>query len=195
MDWQMIAAPLIRAGLPILGNVFLPGIGGQLGGAIGNAIAGAMGVEPTPEAVKTAIEAEPDLARARLADLESERRADIDRMRIEAENTASARQMQTVAIQAGSPLAWVPVAVTVAIFFYLVGVMVSVSLGVIREDGIGLNSATNFWMAAVGYWLGSSMGSKVKTETIAGIAVQSNAPSPAQLVGRVVNDAIADKRR
>lgn len=55
MDWKDLAGTLARTGAPIIGAALGGPLGGTIGGVIGNIVANALGVDPTPEAVNTAI--------------------------------------------------------------------------------------------------------------------------------------------
>ncbi|UYO50349.1 hypothetical protein KQX64_07180 [Rhodopseudomonas palustris] len=55
MDWSNLAGGLIKAGAPLIGGLLAGPAGSQIGGLVGGALASALGVEPTPEAVNTAI--------------------------------------------------------------------------------------------------------------------------------------------
>ncbi|WP_441252419.1 hypothetical protein AB8A28_14050 [Tardiphaga sp. 71_E8_N1_1] len=55
MDWKDIAGTLARSGAPAIGTILGGPMGGAIGGLVGNTIAAALGVEPTPEAVSTAV--------------------------------------------------------------------------------------------------------------------------------------------
>lgn len=77
MDWKDIAAPVIAAGAPILGQMLgsllpVPG-GGVMGEWAGRRIAEALGVEPSPAAIDAAVKTTPgDVIAARLAGAEAE---------------------------------------------------------------------------------------------------------------------------
>ncbi len=59
MNWQSIGGALIKAGAPIIGNALGGPLGGMIGDALGGVLANALGVEPTPEAVDTALKTTP----------------------------------------------------------------------------------------------------------------------------------------
>lgn len=66
MDWKDLAGTLIKTGAPIIGTALGGPLGGTIGGIAGRVIADALGVDPTPEAVNTAIQTDP-LAASKLA--------------------------------------------------------------------------------------------------------------------------------
>lgn len=73
-----LAPILIRMGAPVIGSLLRDGLGGPAGEASAQAIealAKVFGVEPTPEAVESAIKADPE-AEAKLRAVEAERSAE-----------------------------------------------------------------------------------------------------------------------
>src|ERR1039458_854333 len=59
MDWSKLLGPLTAMGAPVLGKIIgsiipIPG-GALIGEAAGRMLASALGVDPTPEAVNTAL--------------------------------------------------------------------------------------------------------------------------------------------
>lgn len=59
MDWRDLGGALVKAGAPIIGTALGGPLGGLIGQAIGGVVAEALGVEPTPAAVDTALRTTP----------------------------------------------------------------------------------------------------------------------------------------
>lgn len=76
MDWRDLGASLAKAGAPIIGTALGGPLGGMIGSAVGGVVADALGVEPTPAAVDTAIRTTPaPELQAKLSVAESEAQA------------------------------------------------------------------------------------------------------------------------
>lgn len=173
-DWQDVAGQLAQAGLPSLGALVGGMIGGPAGSMIGkaggglaaSAIAAALGVPAEPAPIAQAIAADPSAAQVKLAQIEAQSRdysatlADV----------ASARAMQTVAVQSGSPVQWVPVLFSVLNYLIFGGVVVGVITGHLREDGIIVGFALGAVTSAYSFWLGSSDSSRRSADTVRDIA-------------------------
>jgi len=80
MNWKEIGEQVLGFGLPLLGSV----LGGPAGGAVGTMVASALGVGDEPEAVAKAILADPTGAAAKLEELETRHRHEIERLSLEA---------------------------------------------------------------------------------------------------------------
>lgn len=99
MDWKDLAGSLARAGAPIIGTALGGPLGGMIGGAIGNVVANALGVEPTPEAVGTAINTlPPEALTAKLSAAEAEAQAKWPALAEIAKYEAADRTAQSEAI-------------------------------------------------------------------------------------------------
>lgn len=81
MDWSKIG-DLVGAAAPIIGSA----LGGPVGGAAGALVASVLGVSAEPEAVKRAIEADPE-AMVKLRAAEMDHARELRRMVIEAETS------------------------------------------------------------------------------------------------------------
>lgn len=195
MDWTSLAGTLAQLGLTGLGTAFAGPLGGALGGAIGQEVARALGVPATPAAVRSALEADPDAARARLADLESARLADIRELELRTADTANARAMQIAAVHDNHWSAAGPAVLTAIILVLVVIAVAAVGLGWLREDGIVVGWVLATGTTVVAYWFGSSQGSKRNADVVRGIATAANIPSPAQIAGAAVGVAVGTKRR
>lgn len=98
MDWKDLGQVVGRAA-PMLGTL----LGGPAGAAVGSMIASALGTQPTPDAVESAIAGNPD-ALIKLRQIEANRAIRFQELlteqakteiQAEAADRASARQMQT----------------------------------------------------------------------------------------------------
>ncbi len=61
-DWKVIVGPLAKIGAPVLGGIIGGPGGAAMGKAAGGILAEALGVDPDPQSVADAIEANPDAA-------------------------------------------------------------------------------------------------------------------------------------
>jgi hypothetical protein len=115
--WQSIAGQLAQIGLPALGGLFGGPLGSTLGGFAGKAVAAALGVEPTPQAVASAIQADPSGAAVRLAQIEAETKA----KEAELADIANARAMQVSLAQSQHWTASMPAIVSLLVFASYIG--------------------------------------------------------------------------
>ncbi|MEE7439658.1 hypothetical protein MFUR16E_00575 [Methylobacterium fujisawaense] len=169
MEWQSIAGQLAQIGLPALGGLFGGPLGSTIGGLVGKGVAAALGVEPTPQAVATAIAADPNAAAVKLAQIEAETKnqeaylADI----------ANARAMQLGLVQTHSWVQNMPAVVTLLIFaawiiltgaLYLVQAEIPERVYQLLSQAYG---AANISLGtAIAFWLRSSRSSQVKDTQI-----------------------------
>ncbi|XYD10136.1 hypothetical protein R1A27_06385 [Methylobacterium sp. NMS12] len=72
MEWQSIAGQLAQIGLSALGGPFGGPLGSTIGDLVGKGVPAVLGVEPTPQAVATAIANHPSTAAVNLAQIEAE---------------------------------------------------------------------------------------------------------------------------
>lgn len=176
MDWQSIAAPLIKLGLTGLGTAFGGPLGATIGGALGNVVAGALGVPATPEAVSTALATtDADTIKAKLADLESARQTELVTYQAQLGDVASARAQTIALAHEGSAIAWGAPIVTAAVLGTFALIMFAVAFrGIPPGDNsviIGLVETLKVLsVACVSYWVGSSSGSKRNSDAIRNIA-------------------------
>jgi hypothetical protein len=176
MNWQDIAAPLIKLGLTGLGTAFGGPLGGTIGGALGNAVAGALGVPATPDAVSTALATgDADALKAKLSDLESARQTELAAYQAQLGDVADARKQTVTLAHDGSAIAWGAPIVTAAVLLTFALVMFAVTFrGIPPGDNsviIGLVETLKVLsVACVSYWVGSSSGSKRSSDTIRNIA-------------------------
>ena len=180
MDWGSIGK-LIGVAAPIVGTA----LGGPAGAAVGSMVAGLLGVEDTPDAVASAIKADPNIV-VKLKELEVEahrleleatdkaRLAELEAVRMQLADVTNARNRQVEHERATGKsdinlyvLAWV----VVFGFFVLVGMTMFVKI----EDSTGAvfmlfgTMATGFGMV-LQYFFGSSASSSKKTTDLVNIA-------------------------
>ncbi|KMQ74018.1 3TM-type holin [Marinobacter subterrani] len=94
-SWDDVKGVVAKAA-PLLGSAL-----GPAGGAVGTLIASALGTDDNPEAVATAIQADPD-ALVKLKALEREHERELKRMVIEAETARLAEINQTMRAEASA---------------------------------------------------------------------------------------------
>lgn len=109
MNWQDLGGALAKAGAPIVGRALGGPLGGMIGDAIGGVIADALDVEPTPDAVDSAIKDTPaDTLGAKLSAAQAEAcakspaLAEIAKADAEAQAKALAETHETMRIEAAS---------------------------------------------------------------------------------------------
>lgn len=194
MDWSILAGKMAEIGLPALGGLFGGPMGATLGGVFGKAVAGALGVEPTPQAVKQAVEERPnDAVTLALAQIET----DAKRTEMEYADLANARGQTIALAQAGSNISWGAPVVSVVIAVGFFGVM-SLLFFVQTEMSEKVFALFNILFgvlaaqfAQVGnYWLGSSDGSRRSADRLAQVTNAAMTPSP----GQVAREAVAATR-
>lgn len=217
LDWKSIAgtvAPLA----PKLGAVLGTGLGGPIGGVIGglagNALASIFGVEETPEAVGKAIATDPD-AVTKIQQLEAERGEEIraqaqvqiqrlteetKRFRIEADDTERARRFNLDLAATNSPLSWGSsiLATVFTVAFFVVLAIVLTNSDTIKDNPvllILLGTLTAGMGQILGYFFGSSAGSKNNADRFASLATAvAEKPNPSPAVVDAVKAAAGKKR-
>ena len=181
MDWSALT-PLIANAPPTIGGLLgglIPFPGGAiLGQVAGKVLAEALGVTPTPEAVKNAIETgDQDVVQAKLSEAETRMQTEVEKFKAALEDVQSARAATGALAGLGSRIAWGAPVVSVVV---MVGFMI-LSFIAMKPDLTGVRSDVTLFLlgawsgyagAVVTYWLGSSAGSSDKTATIAAMAVK-----------------------
>lgn len=183
MDWSALT-PLIAGAAPTIGGLLgglIPFPGGAiLGQVAGKVLAEALGVPPTPEAVKEAIETR-DTAevQSRLSEAEVRMRTEVERFKAQLEDVQDARGTTVKLAETGSPIAWGAPVVSVLVvvgFFSCVMMLFVVKMDIPPNVAQLLNvlfgTLVGGFLQVCNYWLGSSAGSKDKTDTIAAMAVK-----------------------
>lgn len=172
MDLATIAGTLARLGAPILGGA----LGGPAGAAVASTIidklAGAFDVPATPDAVGEALARSE--AAAVVKRVEATAGPDImAELNAILADRQSARAATAAHVSAGSSLQWGAPVVSVVV---LLGFALLSYMALYPPEGANTNVVLfllGTWSAmataVVGYWVGSSAGSKAKDETIASL--------------------------
>lgn len=203
MDWKSIAGA-VAPFAPSIGRVLGAGlgpVGAIIGGLAGDAVAAGFGVEATPEAVGKAIAEDPKAAE-KLQRLEAERGQEIlaqaqvkieelkqgtEQFRIGADDTERARQFNLALAGTHSPLSWGSsiLATVFTVAFFVILAVVLVQSNTIKDNPvllILLGTLTAGMGQILGYFFGSSQGSKNNADRFASLAtavVEKPNPSPA----------------
>jgi hypothetical protein len=189
MDWSALT-PLLANAAPTIGGILgglIPFPGGAILGTVaGKVLAEALGVPPTPEAVKTAIvTGDPERVNAALADAEAKMNAEVERHKADLADVADARATNLALVKSDSSIAYAPAivsAIVLAGFGILSFIAMKPDLTGVRTDVtlFLLGAWSGYAGAVVTYWLGSSAGSTDKSAQIERmVAAASKAPPPA----------------
>lgn len=179
MDWSALT-PLIANAAPTIGGLLgglIPFPGGAiLGQVAGKVLAEALGVPPTPEAVKEAIETgDQAVVQAKLSEAETRMQTEVEKFKAALEDVQNARAATAALAGLGSKIAWGAPVVSVVV---MVGFMI-LSFIAMKPDLTGVRSDVTLFLlgawsgyagAVVTYWLGSSAGSNDKNAQIAALA-------------------------
>ena len=189
MKWTDVLGPLAQTFAPVLGGLIAGPAGAAVGRVLGGAIASGLGVEPTPEAVSQAIQADQgkaaDIMRGLgldpglVATLGGVEAVQLAQERIAAEDRASARSQTVELAKASSPIAWgAPLvsAVVTAGFLLLAVLMVFRAVPDTQAFNLIIGAMIAAFTQVVAYWLGSSAGSKAKDQTIRELSADAPAP-------------------
>ncbi len=217
MDWKSIVgavAPLA----PTLGRVLGAGagpVGAIIGGLAGDALAAAFNVEATPEAVGKAIASDPDAAE-KIRDLEEARGQEIlaqaqvkieelkqasAQFQTEADDTERARRFTVDLAGVSSPLSWGSsiLAKVFTVAFFVVLAIVLVQSNTIKDNPvllILLGTLTAGMGQILGYFFGSSAGSKNSADRFASLAQQIvEKPNPSPAVVNAITKAATGKKK
>lgn len=165
MEWASLGGQLAQIGLPALGTLLGGPLGGTVGAVVGKGIAAALGVAPTPEAVSTAVAADPSGSAVKLAEIEAETK----RQDAYLADMANARAMQLGLVQTHSWVSNMPAIVTLLIFsawivltvaLYFVQAEIPERVYQLLSQAYG---ASNLALGtAIAFWLGSSRSSQQK---------------------------------
>ncbi len=179
MDWSALL-PIIGQAAPTIGSLLgglIPFPGGAILGQVAGKLVGeALGVAPTPEAVSAAIATQdPATVTAKLSEAEAKMNAEVEKFRIQLADVADARATTVQYVQAGSPLSWGAVIVSIVVMAGFIGI----SFLAMKPDLAGVDkSVTLFLLGAwsgyaggvITFWIGSSAGSADKSAQIAAMA-------------------------
>ncbi len=215
MDWKSIAgtvAPLAPTIGKVLGAGFGP-VGSIVGGLAGDALAAAFGVEATPEAVGKAIAEDPNAA-AKIQQVETERGQEIlaqaqvkieelrqqsEQFQTAADDTERARQFNLSLAGVNSPLSWGSsiLATVFTVAFFVILAVVLVQSNTIKDNPvllILLGTLTAGMGQILGYFFGSSQGSKNSSDRFASLAQQIvEKPNPSPAVVKAITSAAKKK--
>ena len=186
IKWTDVLGPLANTFAPVLGGLIAGPAGAAVGRVLGSAIAAKLGVEPTPQAVSEAIQANQgeaaDIVRqlgldpALVATLGGVEAVELARDRIAADDRVSAREQTINLAKASSPIAWgAPVVsgvVTVG-FLLLAVLMVFKAVPDTQAFNLIIGAMIAAFTQVVSYWLGSSVGSRAKDQTIRELSAES----------------------
>ena len=168
-DWTSIASQLAQFGAPVLGGILGGPAGGAVGTLVGTALGAALGAPATPEAISTAIAANPAGASAKIAAVEAAHAGAMSDLEAQLADVANAREQTISLAREGSQIAWgAPVVSTIITMGFLAITSYAVVHGV--ADNPVTQMLVGTFAAAFGtvaqYWLGSSAGSHAKDSTI-----------------------------
>lgn len=178
MDWSALT-PLIAGAAPTIGGLLgglIPFPGGAiLGQVAGKVLAEALGVPPTPEAVKEAIETrDSGVVQAQLSEAEVMMKAEVEKFKAQLEDVQNARSTMLGLANADSNIAWGAPVVSVVV---VVGFTI-ISFIAMKPNLVGVDQTVTMYLLAAwqglatmaaGYWLGSSAGSNDKNAQIAAL--------------------------
>lgn len=172
MDWKTVGQIVAKAA-PILGTA-LGGPIGAVAGVAGSLVASYLGVEAEPEAVANAIKDPETLLK--LKALENEYREQVlewqqAQLQAELENVKSARSREIELAKVGHKAAWATTVVAVVVsigFFIMLGLILMPPKDVVMGQAatLLLGSLSTGFISVVNYYLGSSLGSKQKTDML-----------------------------
>ena len=174
--------PLALSLVPDLVKAVAGDTAGKVAQAAASAVAAVTGTDDPSEAQRR-VEQDPALAaqvRIRLAEIaaeqaRAERQADLDEMKAFLVDVGSARTQQVALTQAGSGVQWAPVVVSVIVLGAFSALGLALLLKAVPPENkeaalLMLGQVSTFAGAAVAFWLGSSAGSKQKTDALAAAA-------------------------
>lgn len=192
MEWQSIAGQLAQIGLPALGGLFGGPLGSTIGGLVGKGVAAALGVEPTPQAVSSAIAADPNAAAVKLAQIEAETKG----REAELADIANARATTVQLAQTGSSIAWGAPAVSVVVTMGFFGIMFGLFFvrsempqSVFQLLSVMMGILATAFGGVVQYWTGSSESSRRNGDAIREVARSAVTPSPGFVAASVAQAA------
>lgn len=170
MDWQTIGSTVAKIA-PVLGGI-LGGPVGAVASAAGSLLASALGVEPSPEAVKVALSDQESIIK--LKELEIQHKARLlewqgMQLQAELENTKDARAKEIALAKAGSKAAWATpfVALVVSVgFFVLLWQVLKLQTEVPQAALLLLGTLSTGFGSVINYYLGSSLGSSQKNDLV-----------------------------
>lgn len=197
VGWQSVAATLAENGLPalggLIGSMIMPGIGTTVGAGAGKlaatAIAGALGVEPTPEKIQAAVQADPGAAQVKLAQIEADAKAHAD----ELADIQNARATNVQLAVAQSPIAYGPAVVSVVVILCFFGLCtLMLTMPGVRTDAFAqamFYTILPLVVSVVSYWIGSSESAKRNADAVRNFAATTITPTPGQIAAKAIDVA------
>ena len=172
-----LIAALLKAGVPILSTL----VGGPvttIATAVIGAVADALGTAPTPEAITTSINANPDNAAIVLKKLESDKAANyVDELNARLKDIQDARSQTLSLVREGSTIAWgSPLVSILVVVLFAIALLVFLTKPIQFSESqsallnITIGTLTAAFTQVVNYWLGSSHGSASKDAALKNIA-------------------------
>lgn len=122
-----------------------------------------------PEAVERQVAADPAKAEA----FGSRLQAETERLKADLANVAGARSTTVALAQAGSAIAWGAPVVSVSVTLGFVGILAAMTLRTLPDSAVVnvlVGTLATAFGSVVNYWLGSSAGSRTKTDQLAALA-------------------------
>ncbi|WP_186068592.1 hypothetical protein [Burkholderia gladioli] len=205
--WGDVASAVSKFA-PILGNA-VPGVGTVVGAGVGLAasvIAKALGTDPSPDSIMTALAADPDaVVKLKQAEMDHER----DLAQIAAQREAAALAAQTAQysaeaadrdsarkLAATQPRDWVRPTITFGLLFGAVAILVFVFKGdsaILRDSTTSLTVGTviGYWFnelkQTLAFWFGTTRDATLTNAKVADFAVSPGAvttPSTSQPISK-----------
>lgn len=181
MDWKAVGQKIVAAGAPILGGALL----GPAGAAIGSMLAGELKADATPEAVMAAID-DPAVDKVRLLEIQTKHAEALESFRLQmlqathqheqalraADNTeiatVTADVQQARVAHSGHWMPWVLTLLLAGMVAGLTLALMYVSIPPSNRDIIVYiaGQLVTAFLTGVAYWLGTSIGSARKQQTI-----------------------------
>lgn len=181
MDWKAVGQKIVAAGAPILGGALL----GPAGAAIGAVLAGELKADATPEAVLAAMD-DPSVDKVRLLEIQTKHAETLESFKLQ---TLQANQQHTQALRTAdnAELAivtadvqqarsvhrdhWMPWVLTLVLAAMVAGLTVALMYFAIPNTNRDIivyiaGQLVTAFLTGVAYWLGTSIGSARKQQTI-----------------------------
>ena len=172
MKWKDIKETLIGKGLPLLGGVF----GGSAGEKIGEGLAGALGCDPTPEAINDAINDPEKLLQ--LKKYEMDHKKELEQIQLEETfayladvQAARSREIEIARVTGKRDINLYVLAWTIVIgFFGLMGILIFRVIPTANSTILNLvvGALLGSFTTVIGYFFGSSKSSTDKTKLLGG---------------------------
>jgi hypothetical protein len=176
VNWSDIAGAVGKAA-PILGTA----LGGPLGGVAGALIASALGTSNDPDAVNTALAADP-AALEKLKEAEMANKLEMQKLVITAEQNRLADVQNARARQSANPKDYTPQLLAAGVTLGFFGALTAVMLAPLSNSVhdlllVMIGALQTAWISVISYYFGSSKESAGQTKMIADVGyAAANAP-------------------